>query len=189
MQLYCDNNQEKATIYGAKMWCIMKYTEVETMVYPEEVGLVERVSGAVLQGTRIQMANGRQKDIAKITERDCIRTAHDTKVRVQFVKRYKQSCIYRIKISKERYLNTTAEQFLLTKNGWKRARMLIPGDEVMYYDLQLGRVFCALTSIEHFFMDEGWMYTIGLKQKAFIANGFICSDYDMQHGKTNEKEK
>ena len=139
--------------------------------------------GAVLADARIQMPDGMQKRIGRITEKDYVLSAHDTKSRVESVCKCQGAKIYAIEASNGQCLKLTAEQCVLTKQGWKRARTLMPGNEIMGYDYQSGRAYFELVSVEPVLMKDIGAYTIALKEKTFIANGFICSDYDMQYGK------
>lgn len=137
--------------------------------------------GAVLADTKILLANGEEKGIEKITKSDYLLTAHESRMKVDSIFCRRENAFYSVQAGNGKRIQATAQQCLLTKLGWKRVRNLTHEDEVMCFDLQMGRAYYPVLSIEKQMMDDEWGYAVGIGDKTFIANGFICSDYDMQH--------
>ena len=79
-------------------------------------------------------------------------------------------------------IKTTAQQSFLTGTGWKRAKNLKLGDRLLCYDFFIGRQYQELLSVEKVEAEEQIVYSISLGKRTLIANGFVCSDYDMQQG-------
>lgn len=138
--------------------------------------------GAFLENTQMESMDNNRIAISKLTKRDALVSSEEFHFLVKNVWRRKENTYYIIKAANGKELKATAQQSLLTGTGWKRVKNLQVGDDMMCYDFFLGRQYYALTSIEKVVAEDIFVYSISMGDRTMIANGFICSDYDMQQG-------
>ena len=109
-------------------------------------------------------------------------TSEEVHFLVKILWRRKENTYYIIETANGKTLKATAQQSILTGTGWKRIKNLQVGDRMMCYDFFQGRRYQKLTSIEKVVGEDIFVYNISLGDRTVVANGFICSDYDMQQG-------
>ena len=138
--------------------------------------------GAFLGDTKMEYIDNRRSAISELTERDALITSEEVNFLVKALWERKENIYYIIRTARGNELKATAQQSLLTGTGWKRMKNLQVGDRMMCYDFFEGRQYQELVSIEKVVGDDLFVYNISLGDRTIVANGFICSDYDMQQG-------
>jgi len=145
--------------------------------------LEDSICGAFLPDTEMESMHNKKKTISELTGKDYLLTSEECHFFPKDIWKRKENTYYVITAKNGKTLKLTARQSILTKNGWKRAKNLEIGDQIMCYDFFDGRQFYALTAKEKIVGEELMVYSISLGDRTIIANGFICCDYDMQQGR------
>lgn len=143
--------------------------------------------GAFLGDTQMEYIDNRRNAISQLTGKESLMTSEEVHFLVKALWRRKETVYYIIKTENGKELKATGQQSILTGNGWKRIKNLQTGDQMMCYDFFQGRQYQKLTSIEKVVGEDIFVYNISLGDRTIVANGFICSDYDMQQGDKGEK--
>lgn len=138
--------------------------------------------GAFLAGTGLQSVDNEKVEISEATKRDYLITSDECHFLIKNIWRRKASIYYIIVAANGNTLKVTGQQSILTGTGWKRAKNLCVGDMLLCYDFFEGRQYVALLSIEKVVAGEQIVYSVSMGSRTLIANGFVCSDYDMQQG-------
>lgn len=139
--------------------------------------------GAFLEGTQMESISNERIHIEKLTKRDYLLTSEGFHFLAKAIWKRKETCYYIIEAANGKSVKLTGQQFVLTDTGWKRVKNLRQGNHVMCYDFFEGRQYYELTSMEKEEEEEFYVYSVSLGDRTVVANGFVCSDYDMQKGK------
>lgn len=139
--------------------------------------------GAFLEDTWMESDENIRFKIASISKKEYLLTSECSRFLTKNIWKRRTNHYYKITAANGKCLKATGMQSILTDTGWKRIKNLRVGDELMCYDFFEGRQFYKLVSLEEVEGEELFVYNISLGDRTLIANGFICSDYDMQQKK------
>ena len=138
--------------------------------------------GAFLAGTQLESVDNEKVEVSVATKKHSLITSGECHFLIKNIWKREEDTYYIVRTVNGNEIKITAQQSLLTGTGWKRAKNLKPGDRLLCYDFFIGRHYQELLSVEKVVAEEQIVYSVSLGNRTLIANGFVCSDYDMQQG-------
>lgn len=138
--------------------------------------------GAFLAGTQLESVENRKIEVSIATKKNSLITSEECRFLIKNIWKRKENTYYIVKTVNGNELRVTAQQSLFTGTGWKRVKNLKLGDRLLCYDFFIGRQYQELLSIEKVVAEEQIVYSVSMGNRTLVANGFVCSDYDMQQG-------